>query len=761
MRLFIAEKPSLGRAIAENLGKGVIKDGCIECSGGQDVVTWCFGHILEQCDPGAYDEKYRKWVMDDLPIIPETWKLNVKKDAAKQYKIIKELVEKADYIVNAGDPDREGQLLIDEVLLHLGSKKPVKRILLNALDAKSVVQALDDLRDNKDYAGLRDSALARSRADWLVGMNLSRAYTIISRDAGYNTIVHVGRVQTPTLALVVRREEEIACFQPTTYYALHVTWQHEDESISTIWKMKPGMDGLDAEHRLLSKDIAEGLLSKIELVANYASGAYVTSVEQKKKQEGQRLPYSLSTLQVEAGRRYGLSPQQVLDTMQSLYEMKLTTYPRSDCEYLPTNQMDDAGVILNNLADIAVLFEIASNADTSIVSRAWNDAKISAHHALIPTTIPADMAKLSDEQKKLYLLVAKAYLAQFYPIHLYEETKIVVTCVDEKFVGTGKTILDMGWKEIYREDNKEPDEENEESPVFPTVTEGDVLGYGRGEIKEKVTTPPKRFTDATLLQVMKEIHKYVRDKKLAVNLKECKGIGTEATRAGIIEGLKKAQFLTTTKKYLIPTDMGRRIISILPDKVTYPDTTALWEADLDRIAENDIPLDAFMEKQAEIINSLLAEVKTMKMQVNQDLPICPNCGKPMRLRKGKFGEFWGCAGYPDCKTSAPNKKGKPDFTAKKERRTEKCPCCGKSLRQIKGKFGPFWSCEDHEGCSASFADHKDKPVVIKCPACDKGYLRRAESKKKKGAYYWYCSDRCSAAPVWDKDGLPDLKGRNA
>ena len=207
--------------------------------------------------------------------------------------------------------------------------------------------------------------------------------------------------------------------------------------------------------------------------------------------------------------------------------------------------------------------------------------------------------------------------------------------------------------------------------------------------------------------------------------------------------------------------MGRRIISILPDKLTYPDTTALWEADLDRIAENDIPLEAFMEKQAEIINSLLAEVKTMKMQVNQDLPICPNCGKPMRLRKGKFGEFWGCTGYPDCKTSAPDKKGKPDFTAKKERRTEKCPCCGKSLRQLKGKFGPFWSCEDHEGCSASFSDHKDKPVVIKCPACDKGYLRRAESKKKKGVYYWYCSDRCSAAPVWDKDGLPDLKGRNA
>lgn len=370
MRLFIAEKPSLGRAIAENLGKGVAKDGCIECSGGQDIVTWCFGHILEQCDPGEYDERYQKWVMDDLPIIPEKWKLNVKKDAAKQYKIIKELVKKADYIVNAGDPDREGQLLIDEVLQHLGNKKPVKRILLNALDTKSVVQALGDLRDNKDYAGLRDSALARSQADWLVGMNLSRAYTIISRDAGYDGVLHVGRVQTPTLALVVRREEEITHFKPTTHYVLRVTWQHEGENIPTVWKMKPDMEGLDTEHRLLSKEIAEGLLTKIELAANHGDGARITSVEQKKKQEGQRLPYSLSTLQVEAGRRYGLSPQQVLDTMQSLYEMKLTTYPRSDCEYLPTNQMDDAGVILNNLAGIAELSGIAARADTAIVSRA-------------------------------------------------------------------------------------------------------------------------------------------------------------------------------------------------------------------------------------------------------------------------------------------------------------------------------------------------------------------------------------------------------
>lgn len=759
MRLFIAEKPSLGRAIAENLGKGVSKDGCIEINNGQDIVTWCFGHILEQYDPGEYDERYKKWVMDDLPIVPEKWKLKVKKEAAKQFKIIKELTKKADYIINAGDPDREGQLLIDEVLLHIGNKKPVKRILLNALDQKSVVQALGDLRDNKDYIGLRDSALARSQADWLVGMNLSRAYTIKSRDAGYDSVVHVGRVQTPTLALVVRREEEIQHFKPTTHYALQVIWQHENGQIPTMWKFKPDMEGLDSENRLLSKDIADGLLSKIQSAANHGDGAQIVVVEQKKKQEGQRLPYSLSTLQVEAGRKYGLTPQQVLDTMQSLYEMKLTTYPRSDCEYLPTNQMGDASVILKNMGNIEEdhLAEFSQRADPQIVSRAWNDAKISAHHALIPTTVPVDMAKLSDEQKKLYLLVARAYLAQFYPIHVYQATKVVISCADEEFAGNGKTILAMGWKEIYQKEKKDSDDNDEEAPVLPAVAEGDVVRYEQGTVKEKITTPPKRFTDATLLQAMKEIHKYVKDKELAASLKECKGIGTEATRAGIIEGLKKARFVTTEKKFLVPTDMGRMVISILPDKITYPDTTALWEADLDRIADGSIPLNSFLTKQVDILNSLLTDAKNVQMQTNKDLPICPNCGKTMRLRKGKLGNFWGCSGYPDCKTTAPDKKGKPDFTVKKEERhTDKCPSCGKKLRQIKGKFGTFWSCEDREGCNATFADHKDKPVIVKCPGCGKGYLRRAESKKKKGAYFWYCSDRCGAAPIWDKSGLPDL-----
>lgn len=757
MRLFIAEKPSLGRAIAENLGKGTKKDGYISLNDGKDVVTWCFGHILEQYDPNEYDEKYKHWNLADLPILPKVWKLKVKKDAKKQFGVIKELLGKADFVVNAGDPDREGQLLIDEVLEYLGNDKPTQRILLNALDAKSVKEALSDLRPNKDFTGLRDSARARSQADWLVGMNLTRGYTIKAREAGYEDVIHVGRVQTPTLALVVRREHDIQHFQPTTHYAVQAVFQHAKGAIPSTWNIPKDLDGVDSEGRLLDRSIAEGILTRTETVATAGNSASVTKVEQKKKQEGQRLPYSLSTLQVEAGRKYGLTPQQVLDTMQSLYEKKLTTYPRSDCEYLPTNQLADAPAILKNLADVPELKDFVPKANPSMVSRCWNDKKISAHHALIPTTVHAPFSSLNDTEQKLYVLVAKAYLAQFFPIHVYQATKITVTCGKDVFTANGKIILTNGWKELYAKDSKD----KEEQPALPDVQEGDPVAFGSGKVAEKVTTPPKRFTDATLLQAMKEIYKYVKDKGLAPRLKECKGIGTEATRAGIIELLKHAGFVREEKRNLVPTDTGRMAVSVLPDSITYPDTTAEWEAELDQISDGTLSLQDFLAKQTKRLHALLEEVKNGQLPKNPHAVLCPNCGKPMRRRKSKKGEyFWGCSGYPDCKTTAPDKKGKPDFSAKKKSsaltgKTATCPVCGKHLRQIKGKFGIFWGCED-KACNATFPDHDNKPVIIHCPSCKEGYLKRAESKKYPGKFYWYCSARCGAKSVWDNDGLPKL-----
>jgi len=362
MRLYIAEKPSLGRAIAAGLGKGTEKDGAIYL--GSDVVTWCFGHILEQCSPEDYDEKYKRWRIEDLPILPEVWKTKVKPGAKKQYLLIKKLVHEADEIVNAGDPDREGQLLVDEVLADLQilkGSKPIRRILLNALDEKSVREALRQLRSNQEFIGLRNSALARSRADWLIGMNLSRIYTIRARQAGYTNTVSVGRVQTPTMGLVVRREIEIRQFRPVTFFTPMILWQHENGGFLTKWQPRD-FDGVDQEGRIVEKDIAERILMKVK-----NTPAQISGVEQTKGTHLQRLPYSLSALQIDAGKLFGYSPQDVLDTQQALYEKKYTSYPRSDCDYLPENQLADKEKILENLAALSAPFsEPAEKADRTI-----------------------------------------------------------------------------------------------------------------------------------------------------------------------------------------------------------------------------------------------------------------------------------------------------------------------------------------------------------------------------------------------------------
>ena len=659
MKLYIAEKPSLARAIAVGIGDGKNCDGYISLNGGKEVVTWCFGHILENFSPDEYDEKYKKWSMEDLPIVPDIWKLKVKSDTAKQFKIIRDLTAKATTIVNAGDPDREGQLLVDEVLEYVGNKKPVQRILLNALDERSVKESLSNLRNNEEFQGLKKAALGRSRADWLVGMNLSRAYTILSRQAGYETI-SAGRVMTPTMALVVRRDEEIAKFNPVTHYAVKVIFKNELGEIPTTWQMTDKVPNLDSEGRLLDLKTAEKFLK----IFNSASATHgeIISAEEKHKSELQRLAYSLSTLQIEAGKKYGYTPQIVLDTMQSLYEKKFTTYPRSDCEYLPENQLADVTEILGHLKSLPdeEFLALVKNADTSIHSRTWNDKKISAHHAIIPTRIKADFEKLNEVEKNLYLMVARAYLAQFYPIHEYKSTKVIISYADEKFVGKGKNVTQLGWKALYKNFEREESEETES--VLPQVHEGENVKYISGNIVEKVTKPPKKFTPATLLQAMKEIYKYVKNDTLKAELKECSGIGTEATRAGIIEKLQTTGFLKLKGKFFEPTEKSKMAVKILPEELIYPDTTAIWEKTLEEIATGKGSLEKFYQAQLKDLNELLTKAKSIEIKPSASQVTCPSCGKAMVRRKSKTGYFWGCSGYPECRCMARDIKGKADFT---------------------------------------------------------------------------------------------------
>ena len=655
-RLFIAEKPSMGRAIAQGLealgNKSRSADGCIHV--GSDTVTWLFGHILEQYSPDEYDEKYKRWHIEDLPIVPSVWKLKVKPDAKKQYKIISALAKEADEIIHAGDPDREGQLLVDELLAHIGvlKTKPVKRILLNALDVKSVQEALKHIRPNDEFVGLRNSALARSRADWLIGMNLSRIYTILARGAGYDSVVNVGRVKTPTMGLVVRREIEIRTFKPVTFFTPQAEFRHANGTFRAKWKAQE-QDDVDEEGRILKKDLAEEILT-----ASSVPPAKIESVEQKKGTSPQRLPYSLSALQIDAGKIFGYSPQEVLDTQQALYEKKLTSYPRSDCDYLPENQLGDAAAILKNLAAAdSSLEQFIEKADLSIKSRAWNDKKISAHHAIVPTTVETKLSDLSEKEKNLYILIAKSYIAQFYPAQEFLSTKVELSAGGEMFTASGKVILQQGWKSLYQNDAKD-DEEEQQS--LPDMQQGDSVEFAGGKIVEGVTKPPARFTPATLLKAMKEIHKYVHDKELAASLKECSGIGTEATRAGMIDELEKRGFIKKAGKNFVPTEIASSMCRILPESLIYPDLTARWEDALDKIGKQEMSLADFGTQQKRFLDELLAGAKEAKIPPPRNLPLCPACKKPLRRRKSKKGTwFWSCSGYPDCTKAFADERGKP------------------------------------------------------------------------------------------------------
>jgi DNA topoisomerase III len=704
LRLYIAEKPSMGAELAKCLpGPISRKDGFINTGGG--VVTWGYGHILRQAEPGEYDTKYEKWRMEHLPIIPAEWKLFVANSCKKQFDVIQKLLAEASEIVHAGDPDREGQLLIDEVLDYLKNEKPVHRVLLNALDEKSIKRAIANLRDNQDFFHLKQSALARSRADWLIGMNLSRAYTLAAQKAGHRMTLPVGRVKTPTLALVVRREREIEGFQLADYFTLKADFRHENGIFTAYWKPKDDQLGLDTEGRLADKAVAQALLEALGAATELGR---IELCETTEKKEPQRLPYSLSTLQVLAGKKFGYDPQTVLDTAQKLYERKLTSYPRSDCEFLPETQHSDAMAILENLRGIGQqeLAAWAGEADAETKSRAWNDKKITAHHAIIPTSEKCNFTTLSDVEKNIYFLIAQAYIAQFYPIHVYKQTRVEVRHAEETFTASGRIVTEAGWKELFgaeTEDNKE-----EDSGTLPAMQKGDEAAYIKATAEKKSTKPPPRFTAATLLAAMKEIHKYVKNPDLKKQLKDVAGIGTEATRATIIKELIDRGFLKEEKKkkYLCPTESAYLLIDALPDEMTYPDSTAIWEHILHRMASGDERLDSFLEQQAQFTADLCGRVNDVNMPLKGEHP-CPQCGKGvLQSRNGKNGKFWGCSRYPECKAGYNDTNGEPAKPA------HICPRCKQGdLRLRNGKNGAFWGCVKYPACTATFPDKDGSPQL--------------------------------------------------
>ncbi|MEM6191216.1 DNA topoisomerase III [Shewanella scandinavica] len=676
MILYIAEKPSLGRAIADVLPKPHKKgDGFIEAANG-DCVSWCVGHLLEQAEPDAYNPEFKSWKFEHLPIVPDKWQLKPKAATRSQLTVLKRLVKQANTLVNAGDPDREGQLLVDEVIAYLGvtgdKLHQTQRLLISDLNPQAVKRALTQLRSNREFIPLSTSALARSRADWLYGMNMTRAYTIQGKKVGYQGVLSVGRVQTPLLGLVVRRDEEIANFQSKPFYEVlaHLATEKQ-EAFSAKWQPSEACQPyMDEEGRVLARGLAQNVVSRIS-----DKPALVTQLVAKDKKQNPPLPYSLSALQIDAAKRFGMSAKDVLDTCQSLYERhKLITYPRSDSRYLPVEQHSLAPSVLKAISGgAAELLQGADAPDPRLKSKAWDDKKVDAHHAIVPTEKTANLSSLSPRERQLYLHVARQYLAQFYPAYCYSETTVQVTIEGGLFNTKARQDKSLGWKQLFarqepngskasgnkstEESAGKDDEENDEFiGQLPPLKLGLALHCTRGELLEKNTQPPKAFTDATLLSAMTGISRYVTDPEIRKILKETDGLGTEATRAGIIELLFKRGFLQRLGKSIVSTDVGKGLINSLPASATTPDMTALWEASLNGICHKETSYQAFMQP-------LLGTLSTLIQNAGAQLPTALNGLKGQGYRK-TAGNKSGYRKSPYRKASSSAKRTGTASTAK-------------------------------------------------------------------------------------------------
>lgn len=616
MILYIAEKPSLGRAIADALPKPHKKQqGYIEVGGG-DIVSWCIGHLLEQAEPDAYDPAYKQWKLEHLPIVPEQWQLKAKKETSKQLTVLRGLLKKADHIVHAGDPDREGQLLVDEVLSHLrlGKRKlaQTQRCLINDMNVSAVRKALANLRDNSEFIPLSVSALARSRADWLYGMNMTRLCTIHGGKAGYQGVLSVGRVQTPLLGLVVRRDIEIEQFEPKPFYQVWANVQGTPATADTQpfrLKWLPSESCApyqDEEGRVLSRALAENVVKRIT-----GQPGVITQAQTQSKQQAAPLPYNLSSLQIDAAKRFGMSAKQVLETCQSLYEKhKLITYPRSDSRYLPVEQLAQVSGVCAAIGEVeSSLADAITKADLSLKSKAWNDSKVDAHHAIIPTQKSQASGQLTKNEQQIYQQIARQYLIQFYPPFRYDERQLTAEIAGGQFSASSKQTTDLGWKALMPQ-KKSATTDDEFSQTLPNIKKGDGIICNSADILDKMTSPPAYFSDATLLAAMTGINRFVQDKALKKVLKDTDGIGTEATRAGIIELLFNRKFLMREGKAIKSTAVGRKLIASLPEMATTPDMTAIWESRLSLMAKREFNYQVFMNDLQQVVVDLSAQLNT-------------------------------------------------------------------------------------------------------------------------------------------------------
>jgi len=665
MRLFLCEKPSQGKDISRVLGATQRGNGCFNGTG--ITVTWCIGHLVEAAAPEAYDERLKYWAIEQLPIIPERWQVEVKAQTATQFKIVKSLVAKATHLVIATDADREGELIAREIIDLCGYRGPIERLWLSALNDASIRAALDKLRPSAETLPLYHSALARSRADWLVGMNLSRLFTVLGRKAGYDGVLSVGRVQTPTLKLLVDRDREIAKFVAVPYWAIDVGLSANAQAFSAQW-LVPKASADDAG-RCLQETIAQQAAQHIRS----ADHAQVISVETERIREAPPLPFDLGSLQETCSRQLGLDVQDTLTIAQSLYEThKAITYPRTDCGYLPESMLSEVPNVLNSLLKTdPTLKPILDQLDRNQRSRAWNDSKVTAHHGMIPTLEPANLAALNEKELAVYRLIRAHYLAQFLPQHEFNRTVARFSCAGETLQATGKQVVVQGWRLVLTEPDADSKETAQRSQILPALHEGLTCQISNVDLKALKTQPPKPYTQGELVKAMKGVARFVTDPRLKQKLKDTTGIGTEATRANIISGLLARGYLQKQGRAVRASDAAFTLIDAVPAAIADPGTTAIWEQALDMIEAGQLALDAFIDKQAQWIAQLVQQYRDTALIIKlPESPACPLCQATMRQRSGKNGAFWSCSRYPDCKGTLPVDSGKKTAT-RKHRRTSK------------------------------------------------------------------------------------------
>ncbi len=723
MRLFIAEKPDLARALVEGLGgNGTRRDGYYDCDA--DVVTWAFGHMLQLMEPEDYDSCYKIWRLEDLPLLHIPWRKKPQPDKAKQLEVILDLLKRASSVVHAGDPDDEGQLLVDEILHYANCRLPVQRVLINDNNPKLVRRALDALRDNREFAGLSASAEARAVGDQLYGYNLSRAYTLVAQKQGFQGSLIVGRVQTPILGLVVRRDREHAGHTKVGYHTVSAEIAVAGLTFPARYRLKP-TDPVDDKGRLNdplhAKALAEAVLGQ---------PATLLTAETKATEVAPPLPYNLLKLQTDASRLLGLRPDVVKDLTQSLREKhRLITYNRSDCQYLSVEQHADAPAVLAAIGATAPdLATAVAKAEPTRKSRAFDSAKVSAHHAIIPTETRADPETLTEPERQIYDLIARAYVAQFHAPQRLERTEVMVNMLDHRFICKAALVTQPGWTALTQE---EEETETEESPLcldLRSLTPGQEGTCVKAETTRRETKPPPLYTMASLLTDLTRVAKYVKDPDLRAELLkkdagkegEHGGIGTPATRDTILKTLFERSYLEERGKSLASTGLGRELYDALPDIAKFPDMTALWHRQQRAIQAGEQDTESFIRDLASFIAQEVTAVQTNGLPLKIPVLPCPRCQRPLRrFANGTKGPFWSCSGRAEgtCTYSCDDKDGKPVPRPDPAVSVlHKCMGCGQGLKRrdsfkTKGEF--WWSCSGYPTCRYTYPDLKGKPDYSK------------------------------------------------